>query len=137
MGGVVVNRTVRALDASPHSTYPRAMGRYDDISDERLRAEVARFARILQRMEDRSETLDRTADILKLLGELRRMVFAWEVRCTFSDEDHDDRPRGTPKPRDLDQAMTLSERIVAEARRREQELREEFEHGDEQESDAE
>lgn len=59
------------------------MGRYDDISDAKLRYEVQRFARILQRMEAKGEVLDRTADILTLLGELRRMVFAWEVRSTF------------------------------------------------------
>ena len=63
------------------------MGRYDNISDARLRYEVQRFARILQRMEEDGETLDRTADILTLLGELRRMVFAWEVRCTFQGDE--------------------------------------------------
>jgi len=65
------------------------MGRYDDITDVQLRSEVARFARILQRMETRGEVLDRTADIMTLLGELRRMVFAWEVRCTFEEEEAD------------------------------------------------
>lgn len=59
------------------------MGRYDGITDYQLRSEVARFARILQRMEERGEVLDRTADIMTLLGELRRMVFAWEIRATF------------------------------------------------------
>jgi hypothetical protein len=64
------------------------MGRYDGISDYRLRSEVARFARILQRMEEKGEVLHRTADILTLLDELRRMLFAWEVRVTFQkDED--------------------------------------------------
>lgn len=70
------------------------MGRYDGISDYMLRSEVARFARILHRMEERGEVLDRTADIMTLLGELRRMIFAWEVKCTFEDDedggpDHD------------------------------------------------
>ncbi len=62
------------------------MGRYDGISDYKLRSEVARFARILQRMEEKGETLDRTADILTLLAELRQMVFAWEVKSTFRDD---------------------------------------------------
>lgn len=66
------------------------MGRYDDITDYHLRSEVARFARILQRMEEKGETLDRTADIMTLLGELRRMIFAWEVRCTFRGDEADD-----------------------------------------------
>ena len=34
------------------------MGRYDGISDYMLRSEVARFARILHRMEERGEVLD-------------------------------------------------------------------------------
>jgi len=70
------------------------MGRYDHISDERLCAEVARYGRLLQRMEERGEVLDRTADILTVLGELRRMVFAWELRCTYGD-DLDDQQAST------------------------------------------
>lgn len=61
------------------------MGRYDHISDTRLCAEVARYGRMLQRMEERGEVLDRTADILTVLAELRQMVFAWEVSCTYGD----------------------------------------------------
>ncbi len=34
-------------------------------------------------MEEKGEVLHRTADILTLLDELRRMLFAWEVRVTF------------------------------------------------------
>ncbi len=59
------------------------MSRYQNISDYQLRAEVARFARLLQGMEERGEVLDRTADILTVLGELRQMVFAWEIRETW------------------------------------------------------
>lgn len=62
------------------------MGRYDGISDHRLRSEVARFARILQRMEEKGELLDRTADVLNLLAELRLMVFAWEIKATWGDQ---------------------------------------------------
>lgn len=66
------------------------MGRYDGITDYALRSEVARFARILQRMEEKGEVLDRTADIMTLLGELRRMIFAWEVRATFQEDEEPD-----------------------------------------------
>ncbi len=59
------------------------MSRYQNISDYQLRSEVARFARILQKMEEEGDILDRTADILTLLGELRQMVFAWEIRATW------------------------------------------------------
>jgi hypothetical protein len=75
------------------------MGRYDGISDYQLRSEVARFARILQRMEERGEILDRTADIMTLLGELRRMVFAWEVRATFDEESEPDEGDDASPPR--------------------------------------
>jgi hypothetical protein len=37
-------------------------------------------------MEEKGEVLDRTADILTILGELRQMVFAWEVGCTYGDD---------------------------------------------------
>lgn len=94
------------------------MGRYDDISDTRLRYEVQRFARILQRMEEEGEVLDRTADILTLLGELRRMVFAWEVRCTFEGQEE---PREV-EAREGSSDETASERVVREAREQESEF---------------
>lgn len=65
------------------------MSRYQNITDYHLRSEVARFARILQKMEEKGEVLDRTADILTLLGELRQMVFAWEIRATWGEEEPD------------------------------------------------
>ena len=68
-------------------------------------------------MEEDGETLDRTADILTLLGELRRMVFAWEVRCTFQgDEGLGEGPEETAEGDTLESASeTDSERIVREA----------------------
>lgn len=114
------------------------MGRYDDITDAGLRSEVARFARILQRMEERGEVLDRTADILTLLGELRQMVFAWEVRETFRGEAEEEaaEPPRAPTPPPVPPAPAVpetpageseSERIVREAREGEELLRREME----------
>jgi hypothetical protein len=94
------------------------MGRYDDITDAQLRSEVARFARILQRMEERGETLDRTADILNLLAELRIMVFAWEIRATWGEEG----PGGVEQPGEAE-ARSVAERIVREAREAQERLR--------------
>lgn len=104
------------------------MGRYDDISDARLRSEVARFARILQRMEEKGELLDRTADILTLLGELRRMVFAWEVRATFR---HDPDLQTSPPtaPGSALEPTDESGRIVREAREAEERLRRRLDGG--------
>lgn len=101
------------------------MGRYDDITDARLRSEIARFARILQRMEEMGETLERTADILTLLGELRQMVFAWEVRATFKKDPPEPLPPREPRrPR---RRENDSDRIVREAREAEERLRREME----------
>lgn len=98
------------------------MGRYDDITDAGLRSEVARFARILQRMEERGEVLDRTADILTLLGELRQMVFAWEVRETFRHHPTEApaAPEGDAPPE------TDSDRVVREAREAAERLRQDL-----------
>lgn len=116
------------------------MGRYDDITDARLRSEVARFARILQRMEEKDEILDRTADILNLLAELRQMVFAWEVKCTFSEDGEaetgrrEDLVSGSGRPRrKRKKEETDGERIVREARELEERLRKKLE--DEGEAD--
>lgn len=111
------------------------MGRYDDITDEQLRSEIARFARILQRMEAKDEILDRTADILNLLAELRRMVFAWEVKCTFSEEgeaetaSREDVVSGSSRSRKRKPPKGESdgERIVREARELEERLRRDLE----------
>ena len=113
------------------------MGRYDNISDARLRYEVQRFARILQRMEEDGETLDRTADILTLLGELRRMVFAWEVRCTFQgDEGLDEGPEETVEGDDPGSGSeTDSERIVREALEQESDFLSGLDDGPEETSD--
>ncbi|HSM03508.1 MAG TPA: hypothetical protein VK858_02755 [Longimicrobiales bacterium] len=104
------------------------MGRYDDISDSKLRYEVQRFARILQRMEENGEVLDRTADILTLLGELRRMVFAWEVRSTFH---RDDEPEGDGGGAGTDPDSDTA-RIVREARQQEAEFLAGLEDGPEE-----
>ena len=37
-------------------------------------------------MEEKGELLDRTADVLNLLAELRLMVFAWEIKATWGDQ---------------------------------------------------
>lgn len=104
------------------------MGRYDDISDARLRYEVQRFARILQRMEEKDEVLDRTADILTLLGELRRMVFAWEVRSTFRGEEATDLEEEGSIGSDPE-AESDAERIVREARDRQSDFTDGLDEG--------
>jgi hypothetical protein len=104
------------------------MGRYDDISDARLRYEIQRFARILQRMEEKDEVLDRTADILTLLGELRRMVFAWEVRSTFRGDEPTELGREGSSPPDPG-TESDGERIVREAQDRQSDFTDGLDEG--------
>jgi hypothetical protein len=108
------------------------MGRYDDITPEQLRAELLRFAELIQRM-DRDQLLLRASPrILKLLGELRQMLFAFEIRAarhlggkdlpgsaeTAGDED---------APPDHPYLDHESLRVVREALEREKELQDELE----------
>lgn len=98
------------------------MGRHDDITEDQLREELVSFARLILLLDRKDALLDRSASILRLLGEMRQMVFAWEVRAT--DREAPSRPRrpgaGDPPPDDL------SSRIVREALERERELQREL-----------
>jgi hypothetical protein len=108
------------------------MGRYDDITPEQLRAELLRFAELIQRM-DRDQLLLRASPrILKLLGDLRQMLFAFEIRAarhlggkdlpSSAGPDGDDATSVAPPSLDRE-----SLRIVREALEREKELQDELE----------
>lgn len=105
------------------------MGRYDDITPEKLRAELLRFAELIQRM-DRDDLLLRSSPrILKMLGELRQMLFAYEIRGARhlggKDLPGPQAPSGVEEPPPgIDLA---SWRVVQEALQREKELQEELE----------
>jgi hypothetical protein len=109
------------------------MGRYDDITDTELRRELVGFARLVLTMEKHDALVDRTASLLRLLGELRRMVFAYEVAHTNRDEPVQSRAPGPDAPSGpisddeaLDELVEESRRIVEEAREREEELQNEL-----------
>jgi len=102
------------------------MGKYDDITPERLRSEVLRFARLLQKMDEEGVLLDKSPSILRLLGELRQMLFAYEVRYTKKLLPSE-KARGEKASPAEDPAVRESARIVQEALRREKELQEELE----------
>lgn len=96
------------------------MGRHDDITEDQLREELVSFARLILLLDRKDALLDRSASVLRLLGEMRRMVFAWEVRVT--DRESPTRPRrpgATPAPAKEDDP---SMRVVREALEREREL---------------
>lgn len=104
------------------------MGRHDDITEDRLRDELVSFARLILLLDRKDALLDRSASILRLLGEMRQMVFAWEVRVTDREAPPQPRrPAADPLPADADPPVDdLSSRIVREAIARERELLEEL-----------
>ena len=101
------------------------MGKYDDITPEQLRAELLRFARLLLKMDEERVLLEKTPSVLRLLGELRQMLFAYEVRYTkkLLPSEKPAKGRAGGKDARTDDSM----RIVQEALRREKELQEELE----------
>ena len=94
----------------------------DDISDDQLREELVSFARLILLLDRKGALLDRSASVLRLLGDLRRMVFAWEVRVTNRE--------GPPRPRRPGAVRPgqegPSDRVVREALDRERELLDEL-----------
>ena len=56
------------------------MGKYDDISESRLRADLVAFARLILRLDSEDGVLTSPADLQRLLGDLRQKLFAYEVR---------------------------------------------------------
>jgi hypothetical protein len=102
------------------------MGKYDDITPEKLRSELLRFARLITKMEEEGVLLDKTPSVLRLLGELRQMLFAHEVRYTKKLLPPEKTAPEKPVER-ADPGLEDSRRIVEEALRREKELQEELE----------
>lgn len=102
------------------------MGKYDDISPEKMRDELLRFADLLQRMDRDGILLRASPRLLKMLGELRQMLFAFEIRAARHLGGKDlpgvDAEDAASAP-GLDEAT----RIVREALARERELQEELE----------
>jgi hypothetical protein len=97
------------------------MGRQEEMSEDQLREELVSFARLILLLDRKDALLDRSASVLRLLGDLRRMLFAWEVRVTDRDSPTQARRPGALAPDEP------SARIVREALEREEELRRELE----------
>ena len=109
------------------------MGRYDDITPKQMRAELLRFAELIQRMDREQLLLRASPRILKLLGELRQMLFAFEIRAARhlggKDLPGSAGPAGDEAASSLDHPSLDREslRIVREALEREKELQDELE----------
>jgi hypothetical protein len=94
------------------------MGKYDDIRPEHLSDALVRFARAVLKLEEEGTLLERGPELQKMMGDLRRMLFAYEVRSTanweFEDEDAD--------AVEADPVIAESLRIVQEAVEQESKL---------------
>lgn len=91
----------------------------DDAAARELRAELRRLADTILDLEARGRLLAEAPGLLKLLGDARTRVFAWEVRLA--------RPRPDPAPAaPTSPAAPESGRVVEEALQREQEAEQEW-----------
>jgi hypothetical protein len=106
------------------------MGKYDNITERELKSHLTRFARMVLRMESRGTLLDSLPDLMQFLGELRRMVFAYEVRGTRRDGDEPSpSSRDEDRHEEADPTVRESLRVVEEALERARELQERLEGG--------
>lgn len=104
------------------------MGKYDDMAPEELREQLLRFARLILRLEDDGVLLARVPAVLKLIGDLRQMLFAYEVRCAAGLGESGEAEGGRSEVPELDDPVVQeSYRVVKEALERQGELLEELE----------
>lgn len=114
-----MDRGGAAGGAAPHETRRGFdMARQDNGSPDALRADLRHFAQLVLRLERDGRLLEATPQLLKLLGDLRAKLFAYEVRCAASFQHDASRPE-----------VTESERIVREAIDRVHEAEREWERG--------
>ncbi len=94
---------------------------FEDAAARELRSELRRLADTILDLEARGRLLSDTPRLLKLLGDVRSHVFAWEVRLA--------RPRpdlAPPQRVSGAEAPGESGRVVEEAMQREQEAEQEW-----------
>lgn len=106
------------------------MGSYDDIPEDRLRSDLAAFARLILQLEERGELLDSIPQVQRALGELRQKLFAFEVRSTrhLGASETPTPARDSPQPPPLDDTVLRdSIRVVREALRRQEDMLKEWE----------
>ncbi len=90
---------------------------FDEAAALELKAELRRLADTILDLEARGRLLSEAAGLLKLLGDARSRVFAWEVRLA--------QPRA-PSSGPAPEAPGESARVVDEAMQREQEAEQEW-----------
>jgi hypothetical protein len=116
----------------PSKSAVEPMGKYDDISPDRLRADLIAFAHLILRLESEEGILASPAELQRLLGDLRQKLFAYEVRSSRFGRDQGESPGGSvPTSRDGsgdqdDPVLRQSLRVVREALRRREEMEREW-----------
>ncbi len=109
------------------------MGKYDDISADRLRADLVAFAQLILRLDQEDAVLVSPADLQRMLGDLRQKIFAYEIRNSRMRDEGPSRPQepgsdeGEAGDSGSGRAMEDSLRVVREAIRRTEEMLQEWE----------
>lgn len=103
------------------------MGKYDEMPPEELRERLVRFGRLILRLEEEGELLEKAPQVLKIIGDLRQMLFAYEVRCTARLGPERSEAEGEEqRTAEEDPSLLESLRVVEEALEREKELLDEL-----------
>jgi hypothetical protein len=102
------------------------MGNFDDISPEELRQALIEFAREVLRRQSREELLAAIPELQEELGELRQMLFAYEVRLSrHLGPPNATEPGGGNRPSDRagdDPVLRESLRVIRDAVQREEDM---------------
>lgn len=103
------------------------MGKYDDITPERLRNDLVAFAELLLRLDEEDGLLRSAAEIQRLIGELRQKLFAYEIRSSRLLPEKGREPAEDDVASDEDPVVRESLRVIREAIRRDEEMLKEWE----------
>ena len=82
------------------------MGQYDNIGADQLRRDLLRLATLIRKLQDEGRLLDEIPRLLKIFGDMRQKMFAYEIRAA---EDL------VPKDEEESRLIEESRRIVEEA----------------------
>lgn len=94
------------------------MGSHESVSPDDLRADLRHFADLIARLDRDGRLLEAAPHLLKVLGDLRAKIFAYEVRFTGS--------LSPPGATDEESRLDASHRVIEEAAERTREAEEEW-----------
>ena len=104
------------------------MGQYDNSGEGQLRKDLLRLASLIRKLQDEGRLLEQIPRLMKIFGDLRQKMFAYEIRAVES---------LIPKDEEESRQIEESRRIVREALKSEQARLKEWETLWSPESDAE